>query len=129
MTGRTPAETVLGPEGANSAQPTELGTGTLVVHVFVPSAVLGIGTGASAPVLPLSALGHGASVAVAGLVLALGGLGMVLGDLPAGRLVSVLGERRSVLLGTGLGVVGALLCLFSWSVASLAAGILDVGLA
>ncbi|QNG21430.1 MFS transporter [Rhodococcus triatomae] len=106
-----------------------MGTGKLVVHVFVPSAFLGIGTGASAPVLPLSALGHGASVAVAGLVLALGGLGMVLGDLPAGRLVSVLGERRSVLLGTGLGVVGALLCLFSWSVASLAAGILVVGLA
>lgn len=120
MTTATPAEEL---------RTGELPTRDLVLHVFTPAAFLGIGSGAATPALPLSALSHGASVGTAGLVLALSGFGMVLADLPAGRLVSVFGERRSILLGSALGVGGALLCLFSWSVLSLAAGIFTIGLA
>lgn len=66
----------------------------LLPTVFLPSAVFGIGQGAGSPVIALTARELGASVGVAGVIVALVGLGAVLGDLPAGRVVARFGERR-----------------------------------
>jgi MFS family permease len=59
----------------------------------------------------------------AGLIVALLGLGMVLGDLPAGRIVARIGERSAVLLGSGVGAVGAALCLLAWTPVVLGIGV------
>ncbi|NLG55526.1 MAG: MFS transporter [Rhodococcus sp.] len=97
--------------------------------VFVPAAIFGIGQGAGAPVIALVARDLGASVAVAGLIVAAVGLGAVIGDLPAGRLVAKFGERRSILGGSALGAAGVLIALFSVTPWMLAIGALMTGLA
>jgi MFS family permease len=95
----------------------------LVVPVLLPAALFGIGSGAAAPVVALQARELGASVGAAGLVVALLGLGQVLGDLPAGQVVARIGERSAVLLGSAIGAVGVALCLFSWSPVVLGIGV------
>lgn len=96
--------------------------------VHVPAGVWGVAQGAAAPVVALAAREHGASLGVAGLVVALAGLGQLIGDLPAGRLVSRFGERRSIVGASVLAVAGVALCLVSWSVVSLAVGVFLAGL-
>ncbi|WP_433282116.1 MFS transporter [Pseudonocardia xinjiangensis] len=85
--------------------------------------MFGIGQGAAAPVVALTARELGGSVAAAGVVVALLGLGQVLGDLPAGRIVARLGERNAVLLGSAVGLVGVALSLVAPSVAVLGVGV------
>lgn len=101
----------------------------LAVPVFLPAAVFGVGQGAAVPVVALQARELGASVGGAGLIVALLGLGMVLGDLPAGRIVTRIGERSAVLLGSGIGAVGAALCLLSWTPVVLGIGVGMYGIA
>jgi MFS family permease len=95
----------------------------LVVPVFLPAAVFGIGQGAAVPVVALQARELGASVGAAGLIVAMLGLGLVLGDLPAGRIVARIGERSAVLLGSAVGAVGVALSLLSWSPVVLGIGV------
>jgi MFS family permease len=101
----------------------------LTVPVLLPAAVFGLGQGAAVPVVALQARELGASVGGAGLVVALLGLGMVLGDLPAGRIVARIGERSAVLLGSGIGAVGVALSLFSWTPVVLGVGVGMYGVA
>jgi MFS family permease len=95
----------------------------LVVPVFLPAAVFGIGQGAAVPVVALQARELDASVGAAGLIVAMLGLGLVLGDLPAGRIVARIGERSAVLLGSAVGAVGVALSLLSWSPVVLGIGV------
>jgi MFS family permease len=95
----------------------------LAVPVLLPSAVFGIGQGAAVPVVALQARELGASVGAAGLTVALLGLGLVLGDLPAGRIVARIGERSAVLLGSAVGAVGVTLSLLSWTPVVLGIGV------
>ncbi|WP_235916680.1 MFS transporter [Antrihabitans cavernicola] len=101
----------------------------MTLQVFLPAAVFGLGQGAATPIFALRALELGASTAVAGVIIALSGLGMVLGDLPAGRAVSRIGERWSVVLGSALGAVGVVLCISAWNVTVLGVGMLLLGVA
>ncbi|MBS9373736.1 MFS transporter [Rhodococcus sp. B50] len=101
----------------------------LITTVFVPSAIFGIGQGAGAPVLALLARELGASVPVAGVIVALVALGAVIGDLPAGSIVARLGERRAIIAGTALGTVGVLVSVTAWTAAVLAVGALLTGFA
>ncbi|MGD9796786.1 MAG: MFS transporter, partial [Acidimicrobiia bacterium] len=61
--------------------------------VYLPSFIFAVGQGAVIPIVALVAKDLGASVAVAGLVVAGRGLGTLAFDLPAGWLVSRYGER------------------------------------
>jgi MFS family permease len=101
----------------------------LVVPVLLPAAVFGVGQGAAVPVVALQARELGASVGAAGLIVALLGLGLVLGDLPAGRIVARVGERSAVLLGSAVGAVGVALSLLSWTPVVLGIGVGMFGVA
>jgi MFS family permease len=101
----------------------------LFVPVFLPAAVFGVGQGAAVPVVALQARELGTSAGGAGLIVALLGLGMVLGDLPAGRIVARIGERSAVLLGSAIGAVGTALCLLSWTPVVLGIGVGMYGVA
>jgi MFS family permease len=101
----------------------------LVVPVLLPAAAFGVGQGAAAPVVALLARELGASVGVAGLIVALLGLGQVLGDLPAGRIVARIGERSALLLGSAVGAVGVTLSLLAWSPVMLGLGVGMFGIA
>lgn len=98
-------------------------------QVFAPAAIFGIGQGAATPIFALRALELGASTAVAGVIVALSGLGMVLDDLPAGRTVSRIGEQWSIVAGSVLGAVGVVLCIGAWNLLVLGIGMLLLGVA
>ncbi|MFF1816161.1 MFS transporter [Kribbella sp. NPDC058245] len=88
--------------------------------VYLPALLYGIGQGAIAPVIAVSATHLGASPAVAGVVVAAAGLGQVIGDIPAGALVMRIGERRAMLGATvlvSLALVGCLLAPTVWGLA------------
>ncbi len=99
----------------------------LVTTVYLPSVVFGVGQGAALPMLPLRALELGAPPALAAGIAALTGAGLVLGDLPAGRVVVRLGERRAILVGSGAGALGVLVVLLASTPAVLALGVLLSG--
>ena len=84
--------------------------------VYLPSLLYGIGQGAIAPVIALSALDLGASVGVASLVVGAVGLGQLCADVPAGSLTMRVGERRAMLAATALVALALSVCLLATSV-------------
>ncbi|WP_218136414.1 MFS transporter [Nonomuraea jiangxiensis] len=78
--------------------------------VFLPALVFETGMGALTPMLALSARELGASIGEAGLVLALLGVGQILGDVPAGALAARLGDRKAMLIAAGVAVLTLLGC-------------------
>jgi MFS family permease len=97
--------------------------------VYLPALLYGIGSGAIAPVVALSALQLGAPIAVASLVVAAAGIGQVIGDIPAGALATKVGERRAMVLATLLVSVALAICLIAPTVWSLALAIALTGVA
>ncbi|WP_280465213.1 MFS transporter [Nocardia brasiliensis] len=102
---------------------------SLTWTVFVPMVLYGTGAGAASPMYALRALDLGASIGLAGVLVALSGLGMVLADLPAGRIVARIGERGAIGVGSTLGVLGVLLAIGAPNLAVLALGLLLNGAA
>lgn len=96
---------------------------------LVPAMLYEIGNGAIAPIVALTALDDGASAAVAGLALAVLGVGQVLGDVPAGWLADRVGERRAMMCAALLDIAGLLVCVVAHSTALLMAGLLAIGVA
>lgn len=109
--------------------PPQVSLRAIAPTVYLPSLLYGIGQGAVAPIVVLSARELGASVAVASLIAALAGVGQVLGDLPAGRLAGRLGERRAMILAGALVSAALVLCLLANSVWILGIAILCTGMA
>lgn len=68
----------------------------LAVSAYLPTAVSMIGYGAILPLLPLTARQLGASVAEAALVVAVLGVGGLVGALPGGALADRYGEKRVI---------------------------------
>ncbi len=80
---------------------------SLVLSVYLPSFLFSVGQGAILPVIPLLALELGASVATAGLVMAVRGLGTLVLDVPSGLVVSRFGDKGAMIAGTLLVTVTA----------------------
>lgn len=108
---------------------TQPGVRDLAVAVYLPSMVYSVGRGAIMPIVALSARELGASVGIAGIVVALIGIGQICGDIPAGALTERLGERNAMLLASGVAIIALAVCLIAPSVWVLMVGILGVGLA
>lgn len=100
---------------------------SLGAGVYLPSFLFAVGQGAVLPVVALAAREAGASVAGAGLTVALVGVGAMVFDLPAGSLVDRLGERRAMVVGTVLLVVSLTGCVLAPTAAAFAACTLLVG--
>jgi MFS family permease len=75
---------------------------SLGLSVYVPTFLFAVGQGAVMPMVPLVARDLGASMALAGFIVALRGLGILAFDVPAGWLVTRLGERAAMAVGTGI---------------------------
>ena len=101
----------------------------LALTVYAPSTLYGVGQGAVLPVVALAARALGASIGVAGLVVAMAGVGQIIGDLPAGALAARIGERRAMLGSTVVGAVATVGCLTARAVWVLAAATLVTGMA
>lgn len=94
--------------GSNGASLRSLG-----LSVYVPTFLFAVGQGAVIPVVALAARDEGASLAVAGFIVALRGIGILSFDVPAGWLVARFGEQRAMVFGTGLVIVALLGSAFS----------------
>ncbi|HZC25403.1 MAG TPA: MFS transporter [Actinopolymorphaceae bacterium] len=99
------------------------------LRVYLPSVLYGVGQGAIAPVIALSALGLGASAGVASLIVGLAGLGQLVGDLPAGALAGRVGERRAMLAAAGLLAAGLVVCIVATAIWMLGLAICCTGMA
>ena len=81
---------------------------SLGLSVYVPTFLFAVGQGAVIPIVALAARDQGASLAVAGLIVALRGIGVLVFDVPSGWLVSKFGEQRAMVVGTLLVIVALL---------------------
>ena len=80
----------------------------LALPVYVPNLLFSTGQGAVIPILALASRQLGASPAMAGVVVAANGLGTLAFDLPAGWIVTRMGESRAGFAASALLVVGIL---------------------
>lgn len=96
---------------------------------FGPSLMFGLCEGTILPVLALSARALGASMAQAGLVVALVGIGSLLANLPAAALTTRFGERRAMVGASVFAGLALAACLLARSVWLFGVAVLMVGLA
>lgn len=101
----------------------------IAIPAFGPSLLYGVSNGAILPVIALSARELGASVAMAGLVTALVGIGSLVSNIPAGWLAARYGERRALTLAAIFSSLALLLCALSPRLGVLALGVFMVGMA
>lgn len=78
----------------------QVGLRSLGLSVYAPTLLFAIGQGAVIPIVALAASDLGASVALAGFIAALRGIGVLAFDVPAGWLVARFGERMAMAVGT-----------------------------
>ena len=76
--------------------------GSMLLPVYVPTALLAFGQGLLVPTLPYYAQGLGASTALIGFIVAAAGIGTLIADVPAGALLGRMGRRPAMLLGAAL---------------------------
>lgn len=77
---------------------TEFRKRDLILPVYLPSFLFSVGEGAVLPILPSAAEHLGANLPLAGFIAGVSLIGQVLWDVPAARMVAVMGERRSMIL-------------------------------
>lgn len=83
---------------------------SLAPTVFLPTLIFETGIGALAPMIALSGSALGASAGTAGLILALQGVGQIVGDMPAGALAARVGDRKAMLIAASVAVVSLSCC-------------------
>lgn len=94
------------------SQPDTFNLKKIAVPAFGPSLLYGISNGAILPVVALTAHNEGASVAVAGLITALIGVGSLFSNIPSALLTQRYGEKRAMAGAALLSVTGLLLVIF-----------------
>lgn len=85
------------PSGLDETSPQLTRWRDIVITAYGPTLLVSIGQGAILPLVALSARALGASVATAAFVVALIGIGQLVGDLPAGALAARIGEKRALI--------------------------------
>ncbi|MFM6977561.1 MAG: MFS transporter [Micrococcales bacterium] len=101
---------------------------SLILSVYVPTALFSIGEGAIVPILPAAAERLGASLPVAGLIAGLLMAGVLLGDLPAGIIVARIGERKAMIYAATFSALGISTSVVAPNLSFLGVGVLLVGL-
>jgi MFS family permease len=84
---------------------------SVAVAAFAPATLFGLAEGSMMPVIALSAYDRGASTAIAALIGSLLGIGSIVTNIPSGMLATRIGERKSMLVGAFITVIGLAFCL------------------
>jgi MFS family permease len=117
------------PSGLRKSSPRLSSWRVIVLTAYGPTLLVSIGQGAILPLVALSARALGASVATAAFIVAIIGIGQLVGDLPAGALAARIGEKRA-LIGACLLDAAALMGAFlAKSLVLLAVAMVITGLA
>ncbi|MEA5117643.1 MAG: MFS transporter [Propionicimonas sp.] len=102
---------------------------SVVTSIFLPTLLFSIGEGAILPILPVVASQLGSGLAGAGLIAAMVVVGELVGDVPAGAIVSRVGERVSMIGAALLASIGVGVSLAAATPWVLGVGIFLIGLA
>jgi MFS family permease len=100
----------------------------LLVPVYVPSFLMAVSQDALLVLLPLYILESGLGPAFAAFVIGLRGIGVLIFDIPAGKLVTRFGERTALLIGLVAASAGFLLLTVSASVGAICAAAILFGI-
>lgn len=100
---------------------------SLIPAVYLPTIVFEAALGAILPVIAVSARELGGSLGQAGFVVALLGVGHIIGDVPAGTLAGKVGDRKAMLYAGGVMVLALLACALAPSLWLFGAAILVTG--
>lgn len=100
---------------------------SLILSVYLPTALFSMGEGAIVPILPASAEQLGASLPVAGLIAGLLMAGVLLADLPASVVVARLGERKAMIYSAIFSAIGISASVLSANLVFLGIGVVLVG--
>ena len=95
--------------------------------MFTPSLLFGIAEGGLLPIIPASAQVMGASLPTAGIILGLVMIGTLFADLPAARLINILGERKAMMSAAAVASVGTFIAAFATSLWVLGLGVFILG--
>lgn len=101
----------------------------IAIPAYGPTILVAVGQGAIQPLIALSARDLGASVGMAALIVALTGIGQLLGDLPAGALAARIGERRALIIACLVDAAALFGAFLARSLILLALAVLVAGLA
>jgi MFS family permease len=115
-------------EGASPTPSAGTTLRSIAPSIFLPALVYEIGNGAIAPIIALTALDVGASPSTAGYMLALLGLGQVLGDVPSASLAEWIGDRHAMVVAAGIAVLALLGCLLTSSLLVLGLALVVIGM-
>jgi MFS family permease len=89
--------------------------------------MFGIAEGGLLPIIPASAQSLGASLPTAGIILGLVMIGTLFADIPAARLINVLGERKAMMMAAVVASMGSLIALLALNLWVLGLGIFILG--
>jgi MFS family permease len=89
--------------------------------------MFGIAEGGLLPIIPASAQALGASLPTAGIILGLVMIGTLFADIPAARLINVLGERKAMMMSAAVASIGSLIALLALNLWVLGLGIFILG--
>lgn len=104
-------------------------TRSLLTSAYLPALLYETGLGAVTPVVALVAAQLGAGLDTAALVVALVGVGQILGDVPAGALAARVGDRRAMIVAAAVACVALATCALAPTLPVLGAGVLVMGAA
>lgn len=76
---------------------------SLAAPIYLPSFLITAAEGALLPILPVSAVGYGYSLAEAGIITAVMMIATLVFEVPAAWITNRIGERRAMLVGTAVG--------------------------
>jgi len=99
----------------------------LIPGVYAPCLIYEIGVGALAPVLPLFAGRIGGGPGIGAAIVAILGVGTVVGDIPAGKLAARFGDRRAMIVAATASVGAVSACAAATHWVSLALGVFALG--
>ncbi|HZK04463.1 MAG TPA: MFS transporter [Actinomycetaceae bacterium] len=102
---------------------------TVVVGTFVPTVLFEMGVAATMPIAASAAISLGASLELAGFVLALIPVGQILADIPAGALAARIGDRSAMMLAGLLASAALVSAALATSLTVLAISMLAIGAA
>src|SRR5689334_17088271 len=101
---------------------------SLIPSVFLPAVVYEVGIGAITPVVAITALDLGASAGTAGFLVALLGIGQLVGNVPSAAVAARLGDRRAMVVAAGVSVIAVIGCSLTPSLPLLGVCLLVLGM-
>ena len=102
---------------------------SIALPALLPTLLFSTGAAAIVPVIPTIADGLGATLAIAGFVVALLLIGELVGNIPSGWLVARIGERPAMIGACGLTVVALVIALLASNPVALGFAMFLIGLA